>query len=163
MRSFKKTKNEKLQEFVEEYRREHGVSSVNLEDVAVWLYRKKMWEPDRPTAVRLLKKDLAIALRDEHFTDLQGRRVRRKHAERTYEVIEGRNKQRVLWHDITEASRPHMQAALQQRRHGIVLDCKQLKQDKDSYNENYNTSVPIRMLFDFTEDLEDLEHGEGEF
>jgi len=37
------------------------------------------------------------------------------------------------------------------------MDCRQLKQDVDSFNENYNSSVSIQMVFDFTEDLEELE------
>jgi hypothetical protein len=36
-------------------------------------------------------------------------------------------------------------------------DCKQLKTDTDSYNENYNAAEPIQMIFDFTEDLAELE------
>ena len=35
-----------------------------------------------------------------------------------------------------------------------------LKLDVDSYNENFNTSVPIQMVFDFTEDLEELEQAD---
>ena len=39
-----------------------------------------------------------------------------------------------------------------------MRDCRQLKIDVESYNENYNESVPVQTWFDFTEDLEELEH-----
>jgi hypothetical protein len=45
----------------------------------------------------------------------------------------------------------------QQRRQQIVRDCRQLKTDVDSYNENKTPRAPIQMVFDFTEDLRELE------
>jgi hypothetical protein len=50
-----------------------------------------------------------------------------------------------------------MEIAFQQRRQQIVGDCRQLKADVDSYNENYNSGEAIQTVFDFTEDLEELE------
>jgi hypothetical protein len=50
-----------------------------------------------------------------------------------------------------------MQVAFQQRRQQIVGDCRQLKADVDSYNENYNSGQAIQMVLDFTEDIEELE------
>ena len=50
-----------------------------------------------------------------------------------------------------------MQAALQQRRQQIVGDCRQLKIDTDSYNENWNDAGAIQMSLDFTADVEELE------
>ena len=50
-----------------------------------------------------------------------------------------------------------MEVAFQQRRQQIVGDCRQLKTDVDSYNENGDLSQPIQMIFDFTEDLAELE------
>ena len=43
--------------------------------------------------------------------------------------------------------------SFQQRRQQILGDCKQLKNDADSYNENRQPSVKIQMIFDFTLDL----------
>ena len=65
----------------------------------------------------------------------------------------------VLWADIRSATPDHMQVALQQRRHQIVGDCRQLKYDADSFNDNYNTSQPIQISFDFTRDLQEIEAG----
>jgi len=50
-----------------------------------------------------------------------------------------------------------MEVAFQQRRNQIVADCLQLKKDVDSYNENRQPVSPIQMIFDFTEDLTELE------
>jgi len=49
-----------------------------------------------------------------------------------------------------------MEVAFQQRRHQIVADCKQLRTDVDSYNENANPGEPIQMIFDFTYDLAEI-------
>ena len=50
-----------------------------------------------------------------------------------------------------------MQIAFQQRRQQIVGDCRQLKADVDGYNENYNDALRVQIVFDFTEDVEELE------
>jgi len=162
MGRIKKSNREMLQTLVEQYRSEEHVDSVNLEDAAAWMIRNKHWMPRARKQIDMLKAELRTALREEYITDPQGRRVRRKHAQRIYNIVEdGKCKQMVLWHDIETATRPQMQACSQQRRQAVVMDCKQLKQDVDSYNENYNKSVPIKLLWDFTDDLADLEFGEG--
>ena len=89
-------------------------------------------------------------MREEYITDPQGRTVRAKHVA-CYEQVP-------LWGDIRTAPREHMEMAFQQRRQQIVGDCRQLKVDVDSYNQNYNNGeLPIQMIFDFTLDLEELE------
>jgi hypothetical protein len=50
-----------------------------------------------------------------------------------------------------------MEVAFQQRRQQIVGDCRQLKADLDSYNENYNLGESLQMVFDFTNDLAEIE------
>ena len=91
-------------------------------------------------------------MREEYITHPQGRRVRAKHAAR---FMQG-EKQITFWGDIRTASREHMDVAFKQRREQIVGDCRQLKTDVDSYNENENDAGPIQMIFDFTLDLEEL-------
>ncbi len=92
-------------------------------------------------------------MREEYIKDPQGRSVRLKHAARV--LVEG--KQTVFWDDIRTAPRTHMEIAFQQRRQQIVGDCRQLKADVDSYNENAKVHPPIQMVFNFTEDLAELE------
>jgi hypothetical protein len=50
-----------------------------------------------------------------------------------------------------------MEIAFQQRRQQIVGDCRQLKWDMDSYNQNHNVGEELQMVFDFTLDLEEIE------
>jgi hypothetical protein len=50
-----------------------------------------------------------------------------------------------------------MRLSLQQRRGYIVGDCKQLKTDLESYNQNNSHGAQIQLSFDFTEDLEELD------
>lgn len=54
------------------------------------------------------------------------------------------------------ASHKHMELSFQNRRQQIVVDCHQLKLDVDSYNENFNKSRKIQMVFDFRDDIEEL-------
>ncbi len=50
-----------------------------------------------------------------------------------------------------------MALSFQQRRVCIVADCRKLKVDVDSYNQNRNDGLPIQMVWDFTDDLEEIE------
>jgi len=92
-------------------------------------------------------------MREEYVTDPQGRRVRAKHVA----IIEQNGEQMAFWADIRNAPREHMQLSFQQRRHQIVGDCRQLKADVDSFNDNSTKEEPINMVFDFTLDLAELE------
>lgn len=95
-------------------------------------------------------------MRDDYFTDPQGRRVRVNHAAH----LEVNGEQQVLWADMRDKSptnRRHIEIAFQQRRQQVVGDCRQLKTDIDSYNENYNPSIPIQTSFNFEDDLAELE------
>lgn len=96
---------------------------------------------------------LSRAMREEYIKDPQGRVVRAKHAAR----IEREGEQLMLWADIRSADRTHMEIALKQRRQAIVGDCRQLKIDADSYNENRNPGTPIQLIFNFEDDLAELE------
>src|SRR4051794_23800012 len=67
-------------------------------------------------------------------------------------VVERDGEQVPLWADMRTASREHMEVAFQQRRRGIIGDCKQLKNDVDSFNQNFNSAEAIQIIFDFTDD-----------
>ncbi len=73
----------------------------------------------------------------------------------------GNKRQSTLLGDIRSAPRQHMRVAFQQRRQQVVGDCRQLKADVDSFNENRSADAPIQMIFDFTLDLEELEAAAG--
>jgi hypothetical protein len=120
--------------------------------IASWALQNRLWSPQRSALVSQCADQLARAMREEYITDPQGRLVRAKHAARVESAVE----QTTLWADIRTASRAHMEIAFQQRRQQIVGDCRQLRADVDSYNENRSSSRPLQMVFDFTKDLEEL-------
>ena len=147
------TYSEQLQRLAEQYRDAGRPWPATMRQVAAWAIEEGLWKPQRGTLISRLAEELSRALREEYITDPQGRSVRAKHAARVKQ--EGENL--TLWDDIRTAPRVHMQMALQQRRQQIVGDCRQLKTDTDSYNENTNPGTPIQMVFDFTDDLAELE------
>lgn len=143
--------NEQLQHIVNRYIEAGGEWPATTREIAFWAINNKLWGPQRSKIIDICAEQLAHAMREEYITDPQGRKVRAKHAAR----ISGT--QQVLWDDIRTASREHMQAAFQQRRQQIVGDCRQLKLDVDSYNENKNDSKPIQLILDFTLDIAEAE------
>ena len=48
-----------------------------------------------------------------------------------------------------------MRISFQQRRHGILADCKHHRTDVESYNDNNNYQVQLEFDYDFTPDLEE--------
>jgi len=143
------TYNEQMQKLVGEYRAQGETWPATSHEMAVWIINHELWKPQKSEVINICAEQLARAMREEYIIDPQGRKVRAKHAARI--------EQTVLWDDIRTATRKHMQIALQQRRQQIVGDCHQLKLDLDSYNENKNDGKLIQMIFDFTEDLAELE------
>ena len=97
-------------------------------------------------------------MRQEYYTDPQGRRVRRKHVLRDMkELPDGKWEQMFLWIDMMEATPDQAEMAFQYERKLIVGDCKQLKTDVESYNENNPHGKYVELSFDFREDLAEAE------
>jgi hypothetical protein len=146
-----RTYSEQLQHIVNEYISAGEDWPATTHQIAAWAIKNHLWEAQGAIVLDLCAEQLARAMREEYIHDPQGRVVRAKHAARVA------GEQTVLWDDIRTASREHMVIALQQRRQQIVGDCRQLKADADSYNENNNPGKSIQMVFNFTEDLVELE------
>ncbi len=136
------------QEIVNSYREAHDLRPATTVEIADWAIEQGLWKPQLVEVRRHLAELLAQAMREEYITDPQNRRVRAKHAAH---VDQG-----VLWLDIRD-KRPETRALLevsfQNRRQQIVGDCHQLKNDIDSYNQNYNSGEMIQSCFDFTDDM----------
>jgi hypothetical protein len=147
------TYTEQLQHIVRSYLDDGQPWPATTRQIAAWAIRRGEWQPQPFALINQCADQLARAMREEHFTDTNGRVIRTKHVAR----IERGGEQIALWADIRSASREHMQIAFQQRRQQIVGDCKQLKTDCDYYNENRNQGEPIQVVFDFRADLEELE------
>ncbi|MGI8552814.1 MAG: hypothetical protein ACR2PL_18805 [Dehalococcoidia bacterium] len=145
--------SEQLQHVVNAYLESGLPWPATTRQIAAWALRENLWAPQPHALISQCAEQLARAMREEYIKDPQGRAVRAKHAART----ERDGEQLVLWADIRTASRQHMEIALQQRRQQVVGDCHQLKTDADSFNENGDSSPPILLIFDFTDDLAELE------
>jgi|SRR5712675_1060281 len=140
---------DQLRGIVQRYRKAGEKWPATSHEIAAWALSNKLWAPQPEELLDQCADQLADAMREDYVTDPQGRRVRAKHA--------ARDGQSVLWADIRDASREHMSIAFAQRRQQIVGDCRQLKSDVDSFNENRAKRDPIQMSFDFTLDLMELE------
>lgn len=144
-----------LQALINEFFDQVG-EAARTRDIARWAIENRKWKPEGDIVERRLADDLAAAMRAEHITDPQGRSVRAKHAAR----INRNGRSEIWWNDVRRAPRAYMEVPVMQRRDGIVGDCRQLKADVDSYNDNVSPKNPIQISFNFTNDLADLEAGD---
>ncbi len=158
----KQSYNERLQRIVEEYRNSGEPWPAPSKAVARWAIRTGRWAKHAASLVDICARELSHAMREEYHTDPQGRRVRTKHAAKfNFKFADGSDDQMTLWHDMRTAPRPFMERAFAQRRKQIVGDCKQLKNDVDSFNQNSSADNPIQLLLDFRDDVRELEHVRG--
>jgi hypothetical protein len=144
--------SEQLRNIANSYFADHDGSATSR-DIARWAIKTGLWAPQPGSVIDQCAEELSRAMREEYYTDPQGREVRAKHAAR----IKENGKQITLWADIRSATPAHMERAFGQRRKQILGDCKQLKADVDSFNDNRNPENPIQVVFDFTLDLAEIE------
>jgi len=147
------TYNEQLQDLVHQYRAAEQPWPATARMIAAWAVRNHRWNPQPSSIINQCADHLSRAMRDEYITDPQGRRVRAKHAA----TLRGEGEQQTFWADIRTAPHDHMELAFQQRRRGVVADCRQLKADVDSYNQNNENGGYIQLSLNFTYDVEELE------
>jgi len=144
---------EQNQKIVAKYRASNQPWPATATDIARWAIGKKLWQIHPGRVVRQCADQIAEAMRQEYITDPQGRRVRVKHVA----PYPDKGQLSLKWDDMRTAGHRHMQMAFAYKRQLIVSDCRQLKLEIDSYNENYNKEKPIQGFFDFTDDLAELE------
>jgi hypothetical protein len=150
----KRSKRELFQHLVEEYRESGNEWPATSTAVARWALTNKKAKYSRRSQEEMLAREISAALREEYYTDPQGRRVRRKHCFPVIETPTGFKKQRVFrWCDIETASPDQMRASVQHRRQQMVADAKQLKTDVDSYNENNPHGAEIQLHLNLTYDV----------
>jgi hypothetical protein len=143
-----------MQRIVDDYRLSGEPWPTSAKAIADWAILSGRWELPASALRRRCAEDIAAAMREEYTTDRRGRRVRLLHPAT---VKREHGEQLVLWDDIRTAPRGHMEISFQQRRQGIVGDCRQFKLDVDSYNDAHPDAEPIQIVFDFTMDLAELE------
>lgn len=148
---------EALQNIKDDYIAAGNEWPANAKQIAVWAINNGRWQPQRSRMLNQCAEEIARALREEYVTDPQGRKVRKNHVARITRRTDDNSEQLSFWADIRTAPREHMELAFQQRRNQILGECRQLKTDADSYNDNHADQQPIQLVFDFTDDLEELE------
>ena len=144
---------EQNQKIVAKYREAGQKWPASSIDIAQWAIAKRLWEIHPSRVVRQCADQIAEAMRQEYITDPQGRRVRVKHVAPYPE----HGQTSLKWDDMRSASHEHMETSFAYKRQLIVSDCRQLKLEIDSYNENYNAGRPIQGIFDFRDDMAELE------
>ena len=150
----KKTKNEALQEIINDYMTEFPESNPTMRTIAAWAIRRGDWVQGRGSPERQCAKELAAAAREEIVEDPQGRRVRRKHVAR----IDGQDGHPLfVWANIEDATPEHMRLSLSQRRQAQLGDVLQHKTDTDSYNDNNQYGARLNFSYNYNEDLAELQ------
>jgi hypothetical protein len=155
---YMKTKTEFLQEITENYRAAGQKWPATCKDIAAWAISEKLWKPYPKNLITQCASEIAAAMRDEQYTDPQGRVVRKKRPYRSVEgLLEGNHEQIFLWVDMEEVKPDEAEMAFQYGRKLTLDDCRQLKLGVDSYNENNPHGAYIEMSFDFSDDLAEME------
>jgi hypothetical protein len=147
------TYSKQMQKIVDEYRAAGESWPTSARNIADWAILTGRWTMPTSAIRRRCADDLAAAMREEYYTDRKGRRVRVLHPAPL--LVDGQRE--MIWDDIRTAMRPHMQLSFQNRRQGIVGDCRQFKMDVDSYNESHPDQEPIQIVFNFERDLAEFE------
>lgn len=151
---------EQMQRLVSDYRDAGQTWPTTRRNIARWLIRNKKWNRGEQAIVDICSRDISRAMREEYYTDPQGRHVRAKHAAK-FPLPGSDDGQQTLWDDHRTAPRQFMERAFKGRRNQIVGDCVQLSTDVESYNDNSCPTQPIPMLWDFTDDvIESKQSGE---
>lgn len=146
-----KTYNEQLLEIRDLYQAAGQPWPATARDIAAWAIKNGHYRAHRAKLISFAADEFAAAMREVVYTDPQGRSVRVLHVAR---MGKG-SAQKMLWNDIRTAPREHMEKAFQLRRRSIVGDCKHLKNDVDSYNDNHLDEMPIQLVLDFALDVEE--------
>jgi hypothetical protein len=71
--------SEQLQRIIKRYEETGNPLPATAHEIATWAIEQNLWEPQRSTLLNRCAEEIARAMREEHITDPQGRRVRVKH------------------------------------------------------------------------------------
>lgn len=148
---------DQLRELANEFFGIEHREQASAREIAAWAIHTGRWQPQPSDYINQCADQIAKAMKEDYYVDPQGRTVRAKHAAR----ITNGEQQTTLWADIRSGPREHIKLALQQRRNQILGECRQLKTDVDSFNDNRSQEEPIQMSFNFTLDLEELDAAAG--
>lgn len=146
----RKTKNEKMQDFVNHVKEKLGVISITMQEVAAEAERMgwKMPTPKRP--IDLLAAQFSDAQREQMGKDeVTGRPYKKNLAVSTWHG----QTQTVLWTDIDVAPRHIAHKALSQYRDQMVGEAVQLTLTAEHWNRKNPNDEPITPELDFGPDV----------
>lgn len=151
----RKTKKDLMLQIYSEYMSEFGRKPVSSFALYEWAKKTGRWKYiPTPFAERnKFSQDLSDALRQQVYTDPQGRQVRTKHAVRK----EINDIQTTLWGDLRYDPVNFIKLSFSQCRKQIVDDNVRLKTDVDSFNENRKPEEPYTLELDYSEDVKERE------
>jgi hypothetical protein len=147
----RKTKSEKMQDFVRFYREQTGQVSVDMKDVAAEAERLG-WKMPKPKSPRdLLAQQFSDSQREEIRTDdVTGHRYRANLAVSTWQG----SVQQVLWTDIEVASRFVAQKFIGQYRDQMIGEAVMMTNTAEHWNRVHPAEEPINPQLDFGPDVE---------
>lgn len=149
----KLSENKINQQICEEYAEIHGVTALDLDDIAEWAIRTGRYHPVPVSMKARCKRALARGLRAAHFTDPQNRDVRKWHA---YAVEQADGQLRWEWIDLPTAEPGQMRLSLGYGRRQILGHCRQHQRIVDSYNDNNLFGADLQAYdYNFNLDLEE--------
>lgn len=152
----KPTYAELMQKLIQEYRDGGNTWPASKRTMAKWAIDNGKWHRHGSALIQLCANDIARAMRQEYYTDPQGRRCRTKIAARFRKPsYDGTDRFETLWGDVRTEDRDFVEVGFSNKRGQIAGEVKQLGTDVDSFNDNYNTGAPIQLSFDFTADYEE--------
>lgn len=151
-----KTRKEHLQDIVEEWRGLGNEWPVPLGTVVRWALDTGRIQRSHQSVVDYWCRRFQEALREEMYTDPQGRRVRKKHSfPKVVTFPSGVKHQKYFWCDIETAVPDQMRASVQNRRRQMVADGTQLQVDVNSYNDNNKHGAVLQLNLNLTYDVEE--------
>lgn len=143
---------------IEAWKKAHPGEDPNTRDVAIWAIKKKLMHGSRSAEVEQVMGKIRRALHDDVVTDAQGRTVRANYAYPAEVFVDGEVRQLTLWTGV-DGEPDKVEKAFAWRRTSILGDCKQLKTDHDSYNDNNPHGATLEQLkLDFTDDVAESEN-----
>jgi hypothetical protein len=144
-----------LLKFIDEYK-QINTGEKTAREIAAWLLAENKCKPTQQEEIDILTRHVSRAMRAQFTIDPDGRKVRQKHAvRRKIQDSDGSFKQQTFWQDMDLASPQFMFESFQQRRGTLADGAWQLDQDLASYNKFYNKGVPLQIMLDFRDDVEE--------
>ena len=151
--------NDAMLKLFDKFKKTHGISGPsNLWDAATWMVRSREYTPAPIRLIAQCRRQLAIALGSKRRTDAQGRRVKAMHAAKYPRMDKsGQLRFETMWDDGETMIADHAHVSFTQRWYQIAGECRSLKRDMDSWNDNNPNAVghEIQKSFNFDLEIED--------